>query len=51
MIFWEQGFNEVRESYRTLKLFEGLDVQFWETGPWASTPTFKSPPLVVYVYK
>jgi len=40
--FGEQGFDEVRESSRTLKLFEGFDVQFWETGPWASPPTFKS---------
>jgi hypothetical protein len=33
--FWELGFNKVRESSRTLKLFEGFDVQFWETEqPW-----------------
>jgi len=26
-MFWEQGFNKVRESSRTLKLFEQFDVQ------------------------
>jgi len=26
--FWEQGFDKVRESSRTLELFEGFDVQF-----------------------
>ena len=25
---WEQGFNKIRESSRTLELFEGFDVQF-----------------------
>ena len=40
--------GSVCESSRTLELFEGFDVQFWETGPWAPPPTFKS---VVYVYK
>ena len=45
-VFWEQGF----ESSRTLKLFKGFDVQFWETGPWAPPPTFESPQLVVYIY-
>ena len=48
---WEQGFVKVRESSRTLELFEGFDVQSWETGPWAPPPTFKSSRLVVYVYK
>jgi hypothetical protein len=37
-----QRFDKVRESLRTLKLFEEFDVQFWETGPWAPSPTFKS---------
>ena len=46
----EQGFDKVRESSRTLELFEGFDVQFWETGPWAPPPTFKSSQLVVYGY-
>ena len=41
-VFLEQGFDNVRESCRILKQFEGSDVQFWETGPWASPPTFKS---------
>jgi len=27
-IFWEQGFDKVRESSRILKLFEQFDVQF-----------------------
>ena len=27
-IFWEQGFDKVRESSRTLKVFEQFDVQF-----------------------
>jgi len=45
---WEQGFDKVCESSRTLKLFEGFDVSFWETGPWAPPPTFKSFQLVVY---
>ena len=49
--FWEQGFDKVRESSRTLELFEGFDVQFWETGPWAPPPTFKTSQLVVYAYK
>jgi len=44
--FGEQGFDKVRESSRTLKLFESFDVQFWETGPWA--PTFKISQLYVY---
>jgi hypothetical protein len=48
--FWEQV-DKDRKSSRTLKLFEGFDVQFWETGPWAPPPTFKSSQLVVYVYK
>jgi len=26
-IFWEQGFDKVRESSRTLELFEQFDVQ------------------------
>ena len=26
--FWEQGFDKVRESSRTLELFEQFDVQF-----------------------
>jgi hypothetical protein len=50
-LFWEQGFDKVREGDRTLKLFKGFDVRFWETGPWAPPPTFKSSQLVVYVYK
>jgi hypothetical protein len=29
--FWEQGLDEVRESFRILKLFEGFNVQFWES--------------------
>ena len=49
--FGEQGFDKVRESSRTLELFEGFDVQFWETGPWAPPPTFKTSQLVVYAYK
>ena len=48
--FWEQGFNKVCESSRTLELFEGFDVQCWKTGPWAPPPTFKSSQLVVYIY-
>jgi len=40
--FWEQGIDKVRGSSRSLKLFEGFNVQFWETGPWAPPPTFKS---------
>jgi hypothetical protein len=48
---WEQGFDKVCESSRTLKLFEGFDVQFWETGPWAPPSTFKSFQLVAYIYK
>jgi hypothetical protein len=47
---WEQGFNKIRESSRTLELFERFYVQFWETGPWAPPPTFKSSQLLVYVY-
>jgi len=27
-IFWEQGFDKVCESSRTLELFEQFDVQF-----------------------
>jgi len=27
-IFWEQGFDKVRESSRSLELFEQFDVQF-----------------------
>ena len=27
---WEQGFDNVRESSRTLKLFAQFDVQFWK---------------------
>ena len=46
--FWEQGFDKVRESSRTLELFEGFDVQFWETGPWAPPPTFKTSLLYFY---
>jgi len=49
--FLEQGFDKARESSKILELFEGFDVQFWETGPWAPPPTFKSSQLVVYVYK
>ena len=45
--FWEQGFDKVRESSRYLEMFEGCDVQFWEMGPWAPPPTFKSSQLVV----
>jgi hypothetical protein len=32
-IFWEQGFNKVPESSRTLELFEQFDLQFrkWRT--------------------
>ena len=29
-IFWEQGFDEVCESSRTLKLFVQFDEQFWK---------------------
>jgi hypothetical protein len=29
-IFWEQGFDKVRKSSRTLELFEQFDVQFWK---------------------
>jgi hypothetical protein len=43
--------GSVCESSRTLELFEGFDVQFWETGPWAPPPTFKSSQLVVYRMK
>jgi len=43
--------SKVRESSRTLELFEGFDVQFWETGPWAPPPTFKSSQLVVCNYR
>ena len=50
-ICWEQGFDKARESSRTLELFEGFDVQFWETGPWAPPPTFKSSQSIAYVYK
>ena len=49
--FWEQGFDKVCGSFRVLKQFKGFDVQFWETGPWAPPPTFKSSQLVVNVYK
>ena len=28
--FWEQEFDKVCESSRTLELFEGFNVQFWE---------------------
>jgi hypothetical protein len=49
-VFWEQGFDKVRESSRTLELFEGFDVQFWKTGPWAPHATFKSSQIIVYVY-
>ena len=28
--FWEQGFDKVRESSRTLELFEQFNVQFWK---------------------
>jgi len=49
-LFWEQGFDEVRERDRTLKLFEGFNVQFWNMGPWTPPPTFESSQLVVYVY-
>ena len=33
--FWEQGFDKIRESSRTLELFEGFDmqIQFLEKGP------------------
>ena len=48
LVFWEQGFDKVRESSRTLELFEGFDVEFWETGPWAPPPTFKTSQLDVY---
>ena len=36
-------------NFNTLELFEGFDVQSWETGPWAPPLTFKSSQLVVYV--
>ena len=49
--FLEQGFDKARESSKILELFEGFDVQFWETGPWAPPPTFKYSQLVVYVNK
>jgi hypothetical protein len=29
-IFWEQGFDKVRESSGTLELFEQFDVQLWK---------------------
>ena len=45
--FWEQGFDKDCESSRTLELFEGFDVQFWETGPWAPPPTFKTPCMFI----
>jgi len=32
-VFYEQGFDKVRESSRTLKLFKGFDVQFRVMGP------------------
>ena len=50
-LFWEQRFDKVSECSRVLELFEGFDVEFWEMGPWAPPPTFKSSRLVVYVYK
>jgi len=31
--FWEQGFDKVCESSRTLELFKGFDVRIWEPGP------------------
>ena len=31
------------KNSRTLKLFQGFDVQFWETGPWAPPPPSKFP--------
>jgi hypothetical protein len=49
--FWEQGFDKVCESSKTLELFEGFDVQFWETGPWAPPPHLQIFPIIVHVYK
>jgi len=49
-VFLERGFDKVCESSRNLKLFEGFNVQFRETGPWAPPSTFRSSQLVVYVY-
>ena len=51
LFYWGREFDKVCESSRTLKLFEGFDVQFWETGPWAPPPTFKSSQLVVDFHK
>jgi len=48
--FGEQGSDKVGESSRTLKLFEGFDVQFSKTVP-GLLPTFKSSQLVLHVYK
>ena len=41
---WEQRFDKVCERSRTLELFEGFDVHFWETGPWAPS----SPHLQIF---
>ena len=49
--FGEQGSDKVGESSRTLKLFEGFDVQFWEMDPWAPPPTFKTFQIAVYAYE
>jgi hypothetical protein len=45
--FWEQGFDKVRESSRTLELFEWFDVQFWD--PWASPTASNISQFVKYV--
>ena len=47
--FGKHGLDKVCKSSTTLKLFEGFDVQFWEAGPWAPPPTFKSSQLDVYI--
>ena len=53
-VFLERGFDKVCESSRNLELFEGFDVLFWKTGPWAPTPTLNLPircVLFIYIYR